>query len=365
VNPERAAKHQQVANYLEEHRLGAVLLSRRCNFSWYTCGARNYVGNACEIGNSWLLVSKGGACVLTNNIEGPRLKDEELGEIELASFAWPDAAERDKVFRKMIGPMRIAVDAPVTGVEAAVLGRDFDMLRWRLSDSEILRYRELCDDTVAAMEGVARAAKAGMSEYELAAALSAALLARSCQPWVTLVAGDDRVEKYRHPLPTEKKVRKYFMLVTCAERGGLLSACTRLASFGPLSRDLSLKHQAVANVDAALISSTRPGVSLGELFELAKAAYAETGYPDQWRLHHQGGSCGYQPREVKAGPGEQAAVLADQAFAWNPSITGTKSEDTIFCRADGCEVLGGKSDWPMIEGRWKGASIPRPDILVL
>ena len=259
MNSEKTVKHQRVVKYLQEHRLGAVLLSRRCNFSWYTCGAHNYVGNACEVGNSHLLVHKDGAMLLANNIEAARLAGEELtdGSVEIIEYPWCEPSERDKAFKKAIAALKIAVDAEVPGVNAPLLGGDFDCLRWSLTAEEIDRYRKLCTDTVGAVESTAESAKRGMSEWALAGRLHSALMERCCLPWVTLVAGDERVASYRHPLPTGKKINRYFMLVTCAERDGLLAACTRLASFGPLTSELVIKHRAVTGVDAAMISSTR------------------------------------------------------------------------------------------------------------
>ena len=183
-------------------------------------------------------------------------------------------------------------------------------------------------------------------------------------PWVLLVAADERIEKHRHPLPTGKTVERRLMLVTCAERDGLISACTRLASFGPIGQELADKHRAVARVDAALITTTRPGRTLGQQFAEAQEAYRAVGFGDQWRLHHQGGSCGYLPREVLAGPGNETAIESDQAFAWNPSITGTKSEDTILCGPGGPRLLAEPTDWPGLTAEWKGQAISRPGILV-
>ena len=57
-------------------------------------------------------------------------------------------------------------------------------------------------------------------------------------------------------------------------------------------------------------------------------------------------------------------VLENQAFAWNPSISGTKSEDTIIAHAEGQEWLSTSSEWPMIEVEWQGRKLSRPDILV-
>jgi Xaa-Pro aminopeptidase len=232
-----------------------------------------------------------------------------------------------------------------------------------LGEQEIARYRGVCGDTVAAVESAARAAEPDWSEYDLAAAVAAELLRRRCLPWTILIAGADRAARFRHPLPTDGKLGRYFMIVACGERGGLIANCSRLASFGKLPADLAGRHQAVVNVDAALIAATTPGATLGAIFAQAQAAYAAEGYPDEWRHHHQGGSCGYLPREVKAAPGEGTIVLADQAFAWNPSIAGTKSEDTILCRAGGCEVLGSSADWPTVTGRWGKFALPRPAIL--
>jgi antitoxin VapB len=89
--------------------------------------------------------------------------------------------------------------------------------------------------------------------------------------------------------------------------------------------------------------------------------YAETGYPDEWKKHHQGGTAGYEPREYLSVPGSTDRVAAGQVYAWNPSITGYKSEDTILIGDAKNEVLTEMSDWPYltVDG------INRPAILVV
>ena len=93
--------------------------------------------------------------------------------------------------------------------------------------------------------------------------------------------------------------------------------------------------------------SPRPGRTLGEIFARAAAAYAETGFDGEWQLHHQGGPAGYEPREFLATPDSADVVALGQAYAWNPSIAGTKSEDTILVGAQGNEEITGIRDWPM------------------
>jgi antitoxin VapB len=346
MTDERTLKHQAVSRYLQAHRLQAVVLGRRCNFSWYTAGARNYVGQACDVGNSHLVVTAEGATVVTSAIEAPRLETEELAGAGIAveAFPWTSPTGPAQAIRQLVGSARVAVDAPLPTLEADPLGADFDGLRWALCEQEMARYREVCSDTVAAVESAARSAEPGWSEYDLAATVSAELLLRRCLPWTILVAGAGRAGRFRHPLPVDGKLDRYFMIVACGERGGLIANCSRLACFGKLPADLA-------------------GATLGAIFAQAQAAYAAEGFPDEWRHHHQGGSCGYLPREVKAAPGNPTVVLADQAFAWNPSIAGTKSEDTILCRAGGCEVLGSSAEWPTVTGRWGEFALPRPAIL--
>lgn len=367
ANEERRVKHERVVAYLDANDPDAVLLTRRCNFSWYTCGAHNYVAHACDVGNSTLMVGRDGACVLTSNIEATRLEAEELAGtgVEVVSLPYHDPAGQAEAFARALGSARAAADAPVAGLELPALPGSFDRLRWTLTHAEVERYRRLCRDVVEAVESAARQAEPGETETALAGRLAALLRCGGCVPWVLLVAGDKRLAAHRHPLPTTSPVRRTFMLATCAERSGLIAACTRIAAFGTIPGELARRHQAVVAVDAALMLATEPGRALGEIFAVAQQAYEATGFPDEWRLHHQGGSCGYLPREVKAAPGEKTTALADQAFAWNPTIAGTKSEDTILCRPDGPELLAGTTDWPTIEATWGGRMLPRPGILML
>jgi Xaa-Pro dipeptidase len=68
-------------------------------------------------------------------------------------------------------------------------------------------------------------------------------------------------------------------------------------------------------------------------------------------------------------PFRDEVVLENQAFAWNPSIAGTKSEDTILVTRSGIEILTQCSPtWPQIPGHAGNAGnadeLARPDILI-
>jgi len=125
------------------------------------------------------------------------------------------------------------------------------------------------------------------------------------------------------------------MLIAVGERWGLHAAFTRIRDFVRPRSEIAERMSQVAAVHEVMIRASRPGATLGDVFEAAQRAYAHAGVPDEWTLHHQGGTIGYQPRETIAGPGDKTVIEAGMALAWNPSITGAKAESTILVQRDG------------------------------
>ncbi len=72
---------------------------------------------------------------------------------------------------------------------------------------------------------------------------------------------------------------------------------------------------------------------------------------------------GYQERYFLATSGEARNVEINQPFGWNPSITGTKSEDTIISSREGMKIVTQDKNWPLIPVECKGKTVLRPDIL--
>jgi antitoxin VapB len=213
------------------------------------------------------------------------------------------------------------------------------------------------------MEASAREVQPGQSEYEIAARLAGETQRRGVHPIVNLIATDERIFNFRHPLPTSKRMERYTMLVLCGRQRGLVCSITRLVHFGRLPDELRQKAQAVAQVDAAFIAGSRVGRTLGDVLQDAIRTYAQIGYAEEWNLHHQGGLAGYEPREAIATPGSTLTLTAGNALAWNPSITGTKSEDTILVGEQENEILTAITGWPEVPVVVNGREIFRPAIL--
>jgi len=346
---------------LDRHNLDALYLQRISSFAWATCGAASYINTATSTGEASVLITRDARYLLTNNIEEPHYDKEEKLKAQGWEFQISPWYEPASAFERLTKGLRVGGDVSQPG--AIDLSSAVTELRMNLLPEEQDRFCEVARLSAGAMEAAVRAAQPGMTEYEIAAKLAQEAYARELLPIVNLVATDERIFGFRHPLPASKKMNKYAMLVLCGRKYGLVCSVTRLIHYGPLSDELKKKQAAVAQVDANVIAATRPGATLAEMFGEIQAAYAGAGYPDEWQLHHQGGPAAYEPREFIATPSNQARVAVGQAYAWNPSITGAKVEDTVLITDDGFEVMTEMAGWPVIEISAGGRLVRRPLIL--
>ncbi len=362
---EVALRRNIVRDFMARHGLDAITLENQNSFAWYTAGGDNHVGIATERGAAVLVIMRDGDFVVTSNIEAPRIMAEEIPDlgIEPVEVSWLERDGVAKAVNRLIGKGKAASDTAFGGTTR--MPDQLAELRFSLTEGEIDRYRRVGKDTEEGVRIVCKKVKSGMTENAIAGMAAEELYSRGVTPVVLLVAADDRIEKYRHPINTDKKVNKYAMVVCCGRRWGLIISCTRIVHFGQLPVELRRKHDAVLKVDAALNLSTVAGKEIGSVLRAGIKTYDEVGFPDEWKKHHQGGPTGYASREFRAMPDEKRKVVRNQAFAWNPSIAGTKSEDTILVKDDGIEFLSLSSDWPMVEVEYRGKVLEREDILVV
>lgn len=355
-------KLQRLREWLAAQGYGSLVLSRVDNLFWLF-GADTHVGLNADAGIAQAVVDAQRVTVVTTNIEGGRLADEELAGLDVALVAVPwyeDGAAAKAIEALLDTDAPVAADTP--GGNRSLV--NLAPLRYSLGPAEVADYRALGADVGAAIAQVAHEVEPGESEFVAAGRLSRALLQRGITPVVLLVAADDRVRRVRHPIPTDRVIDDYVELICCGRRRGLIVAVTRLVKFSPVDDELRRRHLAVCGVDAAFIQATVPGARVSSVFAAGLAAYEAAGYGEEWKLHHQGGATGYAGRDYKGTLSCPEVVQPWQAFAWNPSITGTKSEDTMLATPDGPEVLSGSPDWPLVEAEAGGRLLGRPDILV-
>jgi Xaa-Pro dipeptidase len=362
---ETAEKLISLRRYMQERHYDGVVLSTRANFAWLTGGGDNHVVSQMEGGIAALVVTQHDAYVVANTIEMNRLIAEEpLTAFIPYEFRWTRSLA--EVLADLLGNKKIISD-DVGQTRFLPLPTDFVWtLRASLTTAEQQRYHALGRDCSQVMEKVAQQINPGDTEHAIEAALAQELLRRGIQPFLLLIGCDERLDHYRHPTPTAHRLRKTALLVVCGQRGGQIANLSRVVHFGPLSAELQAKHQACCQVEAALWEATVPGKTWGEALNAGIAAYQTFGFAADWQRHHQGGPTGYAGRDLIVTPTSRELILDRQAVSWNPSISGTKSEDTFILNGNEKKVITACSaNWPTITVQTpSGQSLVRPAILV-
>ncbi len=358
-------KERRVRDFLQARDLRALLLKRQANFSWMTGGGLNLVGIATEVGAASLLVTAKQKYLICNNIEAPRMKEEEALEnqgFEIADFPWHEDREAALVLDLVgDGPWGSDVAFP----NASVLAEDIARLRYRLTPDEIVRYRWLGETVSAALEETMAATHPGEKESEVVGRLCQALWKDRIDPITLMSAADERISRFRHPIPTEKRLASFLMVSVNARKWGLVVSLTRFCHFGDVPAILRKRYAANVEIDCTFMAASRPGVPARNVLRQGIDAYVAQGYPEDWKRHHQGGAIGYTGRDYRVHFRTPDVIEEDQAFTWNPSLTGTKSEDTILATSRGPEPITRPIRFPVRHLEVGGVAFARPDILVL
>ena len=348
-------KTERLTRLAAEQDLAGIVIASQPGFAWLTGGGTNRVDGSRENGSGALFVrADGRRYVVANAIEMPRLIGEELagGDWQPLEYAWTEDHARPTIVHEISSSAaahasaRIGADLPLASclpIEPAIA-----RLRAPLTPAEVHRYRVLGTDAGRVFGDVARGVVPGMSELEIARRVYDAALSIGGRATVVLVAADKRIARFRHPVPTARTWERMVMLVACIQRGGLVVALSRIVSAGPPDHELVSRTESTARVFDRLLAATREGARGRELFAVAAHAYDEAGFAGEERRHHQGGAIGYRSREWVAHPVSDEVVHARQAFAWNPSITGSKVEDTALVTGDRVELITATPGWPCL-----------------
>ncbi|WP_324662109.1 M24 family metallopeptidase [Haloarcula sediminis] len=348
--------------YLDSEDLAAVWFARPNGFAWLT-GGDNVVDRGGDIGVAAAGYDGDGITVVTNSIEGRRLREEELADdVEVETYAWYESDLAATVAD--VSPAPAAADFDVPGFDSV----DASALRQPLTERQRERYRTLSAEVAEAVETVARRVESTDTERDVAAALRGELSEAGIDSPVALVGGAERAQRYRHYTPQAEPLGEYALLSVTAGRDGLYTSCTRTIAFDAPDW-LRERTRAAMRVEATALAATRAvgrdSGTAGDVFEAIQRAYDAVGWDGEWRNHHQGGAAGYAGREWIATPDGDQPVVLPQGYAWNPTVRGAKSEDTHLVTADGIELLSGTGEWPTqrVEAVGYDCELPRHGVL--
>ncbi|UCB46079.1 MAG: aminopeptidase P family N-terminal domain-containing protein [Spirochaetota bacterium] len=365
ISEEISEKKRRVRMLLVELKFDGIYLKKQSNFSWLTGGGLNVVGITLELGVAGLLITADKEYVICSNIEAPRMENEERLEeqgYEIISFPWYEDREV-KLVRELSDGGKVGADHDFPGTED--ISKQINPLRYSLTSWEVDRYKEIGRLTSIAIEKTAMTIRPGDKECEVIGRLAQRLWDNRLDYITTFCAADERIADFRHPIGTEKKIEKRVMLCVNSRRQGLIISLTRFVQFGLVPAEIRKKYNANVLIDCTLMANTIPGRPVVEAFRKGIDAYRETGYAEEYKLHHQGGAIGYVGRDYKVNFQTEEIVQENQAFAWNPSITGSKSEDTIIATSEAPILLSKPMIFPELKRDVGGFAFSRPDILEL
>ncbi|MHA1271598.1 MAG: M24 family metallopeptidase [Candidatus Helarchaeota archaeon] len=359
-------KEKKLIKFLNSHDLNGIILSKQQNFSWITCGGDNHVVSSSDLGVATIMITPTDRIMICKNNEKNRLIEEELKNLGFKVIDFPWYGNLESELKKIIndGNDRFGSDTIFHSLRTKYIENDLMELRLVLIGDEINRAKKLGQEISNEFEFTCKSIQSGMTELEISAIISSNLLKIGIYPAVLLIAVDERIFKYRHPIPTKKKLKNYAMLVIVGKRNGIHIAMTRFIHFGKISTELKNKLHAIGYIDAGLINNSRIGSISGDVIKQVIYDYKKVGFENEWKLHHQGGAIAYNPREYIANMDSKYKILENSMMAWNPSITGVKSEDTILIQKGKNTILTQTDDWPLLEINYNNTKYFRPDILI-
>lgn len=364
VPEELVEKKRRILELLDGLNLDGLYMKKTANFAWATGGGYNIVGLATELGVAGLLITRQAGYVICNNIEALRMAQEErLTEQGYKIVSYPWYEDKEAALVQSLGGRALGADHGLPG--AVDVSGKINPLRYSLTPWEIERYTRQARETALVAEETAMTIRPGDEERAVVGRLSEKLWSRGMDFIIAFCAADDRISSFRHPVATDRKIEKRAMLSVNSRRRGLIVSITRFIQFGKVPVEMRKLYEDNVYVDSAMMAATMPGRPASEAFLAGLKAYTEKGYPEEYQLHHQGGAIGYIGRDYKATAQCTEIIRENQAFTWNPSITGMKSEDTMLATNKGPIVLSEPVLFPVVTMEKDGYVFRRPGILEL
>ena len=355
-------KKERLRTYMEMNGYDSIILSKRENFAWFTCGGDNKVLRNSDDGSGILVISKNSVIFLAYYMDSDRIYDDELQglDIEKKVMYWYEGDRCEYAMKFTNG--KVAADSNIKGADNRWY--DFVQLHYPLTENEVKRYRELgavCDGL---LTDIAGKINPGMSEHDIEAEILYAYGKHNMTPKVLLVGTDERIEKYRHPNASSKKLKKLVLIHPAVEKNNLHANITRMIYFGDkLPEELEKKYDLLNYLQAQFFSMAKTGIGYLDIYNERKKILDENGYPDEWKYHAMGCITGYVL-------GTDLPFINNEAVKKNMpldiyiTLRGAKVEELAITGDNGAEVLSATGKWPLKGYEYKEKLYHLPAIML-
>ncbi|MGA2111630.1 MAG: M24 family metallopeptidase [Anaerolineales bacterium] len=359
---EAQEKERRIRTALSELGRDSLIITRRDNFAWLSCGGLAVVSHVVPTSPVFLVVTPQKKYAVGYTMDLPRTMDEELtGQgyepVFLPTFGKPLAEVALELAKG-----KVAADDVLAGVEN--VGARVVALHEPYTPEEMDRYRAIAKESGEILHELAEWVEPGMTERKVFAHMWGAYLERGFEGNCMFVGSDERIRRYRHPVPSDKPIQKAVLLAPGISKAGLHVLNSRMVYFEEPPADIRRRYRAVATMQAAMVTATRPGAKLSSLLDLCLGLFETVGYPEERTNHVHGGPTGYQVSYPERCQDPQAVVTPNMAFAWYMTVAGTKSEELLLVDEEGARIHSVDPTWPTLPIEYHGSSVPVPDILV-
>ncbi|QDT66957.1 M24 family metallopeptidase [Calycomorphotria hydatis] len=354
-------RQEVIADFLSEHGLDALLISRPENFAWFTLGGNNLRDAGGET-TAGLFLTSDARVVICNNIDSQQIFDKELNGLGFQLKERPWHEPKDALIKDLCRGRNVGSDTGIGITEN--MATELDKLRLPLGHSEELQLKALGRDVVHAVEATGRHCQPGQHECEIAGELAHRLIKRCIEPVRMQVIGDGRAKTYPHGGNMATPVVNYCTIMALGRRDGLHVATSRTVAFGTIDQNQLQAHRNVLLMQATGISFSQAGLKLSETWQRVHRIYEKFNYADEWMLTDQAEVIGYRAVEHQVTPDSDFEMQVGYPICWHPAVEAAPVCDTVLVKESGVEMITGIESWPVVTIQVRGTQITRPDLYV-
>lgn len=356
---ESKIKRARVREWLQTNDYDSLIICRRENFSWLTTGGDPSVVNTTQNGIGCMVITQNNHFLVSHTMDGQRLIDEQIPDqnFELLETHWFDG-DCSNTAKKVSGN-RIAADLPLRAVDYVF--SEISNLHYPMSTFEFNRLRWMGQTMHEIYIQMEEFIQPGMSERKITAEFLYQQASKGIESDVLITGSDERVEKYRHPMPTNKKIKKLVMLHSAARRWGLHAPITRIFSIGEPNPKLQNAFEAVSYIQARTFHWTKPEMPYADILNMQKKWYSEAGFKGEWKNHFQGGPTGYIIVNATNCLSNEV-VKPNTPFEWFISVPGAKVAELTLLVGNNLEIVSNGDGWPQHTICFDGITFQTPGI---
>jgi Xaa-Pro aminopeptidase len=362
ISDEAKIKVDRIHSLLDQRGYDSLLIARRENFAWLSCGGRAVTSYVVENAPVYLLVTPTNKYAIGYCMDVPRTLDEELAGQGYIPVVLPTFGKTPEETVRQLAEGRLAADCVVAGLDS--LGSVVTSLHEPFLPEEMERYRAAGKEAGELIRELADWVQPRMTERQVLGHMWGLYAEHDFDGDCMFVVSDERIRRYRHAVPSNKIIERVVILAPATYKYGLHFPVSRVVYFGQPTGDERRRHMAVSTIQAAMVAHCRPGMPLTAMRQTCLDLFDQLGFPEEKTNHWHGGPTGYRVSYPERCQDPTEVVKPSMALGWYITVAGAKSEEVTLVEEHGSGLITVDPTWPMLEIEYQGQKIAVPDVLV-